>query len=97
LFALAAQASDSVILHGRVTHGSNPVSGAVVLLYNVDEAGSSYNSQIATKTELDGAYNFSNLKPGMYIIIVTLDGERLYQGEIPLSGDEPEVNKDIEL
>ena len=73
-FLLSAQQSQSIsgTVKDKVTQ--QPIIGATVIIANSDP-------QIGTVTDLDGKFNFPDIKPGRYSVICTYIGFEDYQSE----------------
>jgi len=69
------------------------LAGAVVRAYLIGEK--SAESVTVTKTGRDGAYTLRELRAGDYILLVDMNGRRVYQGRLTLK--DPSVVKNIEL
>jgi hypothetical protein len=90
LSAVLAAAAD---LSGRVTFRGAPLAGAVVTANLIGGRGPA--SVIVTQTDSKGAYWLRGLRNGDYILLVDMNGRRVYQGRIALSG--PALVKNVEL
>jgi hypothetical protein len=88
--AILAFATD---LSGRVTVRAAPLGGAVVTANLIGEKGPTAVS--VTKTGPKGEYSLRGLRNGDYILLVDMNGRRIYQGRITLRG--PTFVKDIGL
>ncbi|MGK0364363.1 MAG: hypothetical protein ACI85O_001420, partial [Saprospiraceae bacterium] len=73
-FLLGAQQSQSIsgMVKDKVTQ--QPIIGATVIIADSDP-------QVGTVTDLDGTFNFSDIKPGRYSLICTYIGFEEYQSE----------------
>ena len=87
--ALAAAAD----LSGRVTLRGAPLAGAVVTANLIGGRGPA--SVIVTQTDPKGVYTLPGLRNGDYILLVDMNGRRVYQGRIALNG--PTLVKNVEL
>jgi hypothetical protein len=90
LTAILAAAAD---LAGRVTLRGAPLAGAVVTANLIGERGPA--SVTVARTGPRGEYALRGLRNGNYILLVDLNGRRIYQGRIVLAG--PTLAKNIEL
>jgi redox-regulated HSP33 family molecular chaperone len=90
LFAALAAAAD---LSGRVTVRGGPLAGAVVTANLIGQRGPA--SVAVTKTGPLGEYALRGLRNGDYILLVDMNGRRIYQGRIALTG--PTLVKNVEL
>jgi ABC-type xylose transport system permease subunit len=88
--AILASAAD---LSGRVTFRGAPLAGAVVTANLIGERGPA--AVAVTKTGRHGEYALRGLRNGAYILLVDMNGRRIYQGRIVLTG--PNLVKNIEL
>ena len=91
LLATALAAAD---LSGRVTVRGAPLVGAVVTA-NLLIAQKSTASVVVTRTGARGEYALRGLRNGDYILLVDMNGRRIYQGRIALTS--PTLIKNIEL
>jgi hypothetical protein len=80
-------------LSGRVTFRGTPLAGAVVTANLIGGRGPA--SVSVTRTGPRGAYALRNLRNGDYILLVDMNGRRIYQGRIALMG--PTLAKNIDL
>ena len=78
--AMLAAAAD---LSGRVTVRNAPLAGAVVTANLVGQRGPAAVS--VTRTGPRGEYALRGLRNGEYILLVDLNGRRIYQGRITLA------------
>jgi hypothetical protein len=90
---LACAIATAANLAGRVTFRGKPLSGAVVTASLVGGGGS--GSVTVTRTDSRGQYALRNLRNGTYALLVDLNGRRIYQGEIALTG--ASLTKNIDL
>ena len=90
LFAALAVAAD---LSGRVTVRGEPLAGAVVTANLIGQRGPA--AVAVTRTGPRGEYTLRRLRNGDYIILVDLNGRRIYQGRIALT--RPTLVKNVEL
>ena len=90
LLAAVLAAAD---LSGRVTLRGAPLAGAVVTANLIGARGPA--SVSVTRTGPRGQYALRNLRNGDYILLVDMNGRRIYQGRIALTG--PTLAKNIEL
>lgn len=90
LTAVLAAAAD---LSGRVTLRGAPLAGAVVTANLIGERRPA--SVTVTRTGPRGEYVLRGLRNGDYILLVDMNGRRIYQGRIALTG--PTLVKNIEL
>jgi Carboxypeptidase regulatory-like domain len=81
LIATLAAAAD---LSGRVTARGTPLAGAVVTADLIGPHGVA--SVTVTRTDARGQYVFRGLANGSYILLVDMNGRRLYQGRVTLNG-----------
>ena len=88
--ASAAPAA-AATLSGAVTANGRAVDSAVVSIY-VDTQG---DRKFVTITNASGAYRFTNVRNGVYIVIVEKDGRRIYQG--PMNVQVEEARFDVKL
>jgi hypothetical protein len=82
------------VLRGHITQDSHPLVGATISLFRLNQQASGYNETIVSKTDGTGAYRL-RLPSGLYVLLVSNGGRRLYQGEISI-GQQDNV-KDIAL
>jgi hypothetical protein len=80
-------------LSGRVTVRGTPLAGAVVTANLIGERGPA--SIAVTRTGPRGEYTLRALRNGDYILLVDMNGRRIYQGRIALTG--PTLVKNVEL
>jgi hypothetical protein len=80
LSTMLAAAAD---LSGRVTVRGAPIVGALVTANLIGNRGPSAVS--VTRTGAGGAYVFRGLRNGDYILLVDLNGQRIYQGRITVT------------
>src|SRR3954465_11241731 len=80
-------------LSGRVTVRGAPLVTAGVTGNLIGEKGPT--SVVVTRTGTHGEYAFRALRNGTYILLVDMNGRRVYQGKIALTG--PVLAKNIEL
>jgi len=73
--AAAGRAQDTGSLHGTVTDPN----GAVIGKANVQITEASTGTVHSMETDNNGSFNFTQVKPGVYSVIVTHDGFRKYQ------------------
>ena len=92
LFLLAALAA-AADLSGRITFRGQPLAGAVVTANLIGATGG--GSATITRTDARGQYLLRGLRDGKYVMLVDLNGRRIYQGEIAVSG--ATFEKDIAL
>ena len=90
--ALLASAAD---LSGRVTFRGAPLAGAVVTADLIDRQGKGPAAITVTRTGPGGEYALRGLRDGDYILLIQMNGRRIYQGRIVLNGQN--LAKDIEL
>jgi|SRR5271167_4951150 len=90
LTATLAAAAD---LSGRVTFRGAPLAGAVVTANLVGKQGPA--SVTITRTDPQGGYALRGLTNGEYILLVDMDGRRVFQGRIVLT--DSTLVKNIEL
>ena len=81
LTAVLAAAAD---LAGRVTFRGAPLAGAVVTANLIGQRGPAAVS--VTRTGTKGEYALRGLRDGDYILFVDMNGRRVYQGRLALSG-----------
>lgn len=91
-----AQASIQNLLSGKITVDGNPASNAMVTLYLLNKEQSGYDKSISTKVSDNGLYRFEALSDGNYILTVTKEGQRVYQGTLVTSG-QGDIVKNIDL
>ncbi len=89
LSAVLAAAAD---LSGRVTVRGAPLAAAVVTANLIGERGPA--KVTVTRTGPKGEYSLRGLRNGDYILLVDLNGRRVYQGRIALNG--PTLVKNVE-
>ncbi len=91
LAAVLAAAAD---LSGRVTFRGSPLVGAVVTanLIGVNAPP----TVIVTRTDAHGDYLLRNLRSGEYILLVDMNGRRVYQGQIALADSTLVKNIDLQ-
>lgn len=87
--ALAAAAD----LSGRVTLRGAPLAGGVVTANLIGGRGPA--SVIVTQTDPKGTYILRGLRNSDYILLVDMNGRRVYQGRIALNG--PTLVKNVDL
>jgi ABC-type xylose transport system permease subunit len=87
--ALAAAAN----LSGRVTVRGAPLAGAVVTANLIGAHGPA--SVTVTRTGTGGEYVLRGLRNGDYILLVDMNGRRIYQGRVTLTA--PTLVKNIEF
>src|SRR5882672_6760475 len=80
-------------LSGRVTVRGAPLAGAVVTANLIGGRGPA--TVTVTRTGPRGEYALKGLRNGNYILLVDLNGRRIYQGRIALTGST--LAKNIEL
>src|SRR5512147_1740809 len=80
---LAATLAAAADLSGRVTVHSAPLPGAVVTANLLGPRGAAAVSVV--RTDPGGVYVFRGLQAGEYILLVDLNGRRIYQGRITLT------------
>ena len=90
MFAAFASAAD---LSGRVTVRGGPLAGAVITANLIGQGGTA--SVAITRTGPRGEYALRGLRNGDYILLVDMNGRRIYQGRIALTG--PTLVKNVEL
>ena len=90
---LAAALAAAANLSGRVTLRGAPLAGAVVTANLIGERGPS--AVTVTRTGARGEYILRGLRNGDYILLVDMNGRRVYQGRIALTG--PSFVKNVEL
>src|SRR4051794_40634394 len=91
LTAAIAGAGD---LSGRVTARGAPLAGAVVTA-NLIVEGKGKAAVTVTRTGPAGDYALRGLRNGDYILLVDMNGRRVYQGRLTLK--DPALVKNIEL
>src|SRR5262249_23389299 len=92
LLSIAAPAA-AADLSGRVTFRGAPLAGAVVtasLIVNRAQASVS-----VARTGSGGEYGLRGLRNGDYILLVSMNGRRVYQGRLALA--DPNIVKNIDL
>ena len=82
LYCSIAQASSQSLLSGKITVDGNPVSNAVVTLYLLNKEQSGYDRSISSRTSDSGLYRLEALPEGNYVLTVTKEGQRVYQGKV---------------
>jgi hypothetical protein len=80
-------------LSGQVTVRAAPLAGAVVTANLIGARGPAAIS--VTRTGSGGQYLLRGLRNGDYILLVDMNGRRVYQGQIALSG--PSLVKNVDL
>ena len=80
-------------LSGRVTFRGAPLAGAVVTANLIAERGPA--AVTVTRTGSRGEYALQGLRNGNYVLLVDMNGRRIYQGRVALTG--PTLVKDITL
>jgi hypothetical protein len=80
-------------LSGRVTAGGAPLAGAVVTANLIGARGPAAVS--VTRTGKAGDYILRGLRNGDYVLLIDLNGRRIYQGRISLAG--PNLVRNIDL
>jgi redox-regulated HSP33 family molecular chaperone len=90
LSAMLAAAAD---LSGRVTVRGAPLAGAVITANLIGARGPAAVS--VTRTGTGGEYTLRGLRNGDYILLVDMNGRRVYQGRIALTG--PTLVKNVDL
>jgi hypothetical protein len=90
---LATTLAAAADLSGRVTFRGAPLAGAVVTANLV--ATQSPASVTITRTDPQGGYALRGLSNGEYILLVDMDGRRIFQGRIVLT--DSTLVKNIEL
>jgi hypothetical protein len=89
---LLASAAD---LLGRVTFRGAPLAGAVVTANLIGRQGQGPAAVRVTRTGPRGEYALQGIRNGSYILLVDMDGRRIYQGRIVLTGQN--LVKNVEL
>ena len=79
LTATLAAAAD---LSGRVTFRGAPLAGAVVTADLIGAHGAS--SVTITRTDSQGRYVLRKLPKGEYVLLVDIEGRRVFQGRVAL-------------
>src|SRR5262245_66096579 len=77
-FAAGGYAQDTGSLHGTVTDPG----GAVVGQAKVQITESGTGTERSTETDVNGAFSFTQVRPGTYSVVVTHDGFRRYQRDL---------------
>jgi hypothetical protein len=72
-------------IYGIVSAHDRPIAGATVSVFLL-EGTSDYSSNIVTRTDKDGRFNLA-LRPGDYIVLVTIEGKRIFQGQQRVTGE----------
>ena len=90
---LAAMLAAAADLSGRVTLRGAPLAGAVVTANLIGERGPA--AVTVTRTGPRGEYFLRGIRNGDYILLVDMNGRRVYQGRISLTG--PTVVKNVDL
>jgi len=80
---LAATLANAADLAGRVTVHNTPIPGALVTANLLGPRGAAAVSVV--RTDSGGVYVFRGLRDGEYILLVDLNGRRIYQGRITLT------------
>jgi len=80
-------------LSGRVTVRGAPLAGAVITANLIGARGPAAVS--VTRTGSGGVYTLRGLRNGDYILLVDMNGRRVYQGRIALTG--PNLVKNVDL
>ncbi len=91
LSAMVALGAD---LAGRVTFRGKPLAGAVVTANLLGARGPV--AVTVTRTGPQGRYNLRSLRDGDYILLVDMEGRRVYQGRFTLSGSNLVKNINLE-
>ena len=78
---LGQQAAPTGVLRGHITQDGQPVVGATISLFLLNEQASGYTKNIVSKTDDTGAYKLS-LAPADYVLLVSNGARRLFQGEV---------------
>lgn len=89
---LIAHAALGAELSGKVTFRGAPLVGAVVSANLIGDRRP--NAVIVTRTGTGGTYML-RLRNGDYIVLVDMEGRRVYQGRVAITG--PNVTKHIDL
>jgi hypothetical protein len=84
VFLLIAVVVHAATLSGEVTYQAKPVSGAVVTA-NLLGAKGPVSVSVA-RTDDRGGYTLNNLRNGKYILLVDVNGKRVYEGRLALTG-----------
>lgn len=90
LFVALAAGAD---LSGRITVKGEALPRAVVTVNLVSKRAP--RTVTITRSDARGQYAFHGLRNGEYVLLVDLNGRRVYQGEVALSG--ASLVKNIEL
>jgi hypothetical protein len=80
---LAATLASAADLAGRVTARGAPLPGALVTANLLGPRGPAAVSVV--RTDSGGVYVFRALRAGEYILLVDINGRRIYQGRITLT------------
>jgi hypothetical protein len=81
-------------LSGRVTFRGAPLAGAVITANLLGTQGPA--SVTVTRTDAQGEYALRGLSNGEYILLVDMDGRRLFQSRIVLTGSNLVKNIDLQ-
>lgn len=90
---LTAHLAAAADLSGLVTVRGRPLEAAVVTANLIGARGPA--AVTITRTNPKGEYLLRGLRDGAYILLVDMNGRRIYQGKIDLAG--PGVRKNIGL
>jgi hypothetical protein len=78
--ACAGQLDGTITYRTAAMNAPAPLGSALVSVYR-----SPSSSAAVTRTNNAGAYRFSNLAAGQYVIFVEKDGRRIYQGRVTIT------------
>jgi hypothetical protein len=87
---LAAAANIS----GRVTFRGSPLAGALVTANLIGKQGAA--SVTVARTDAQGGFLLQGLGNGEYILFVDMDGRRVFQGKVDLTGSSLVKNIDLQ-
>ncbi len=96
-----SQAERGASIEGRVTFRGNPVPGVMVVTRSWPPAGA--DVQATGKTDSNGEYQITNLRPGRYSVLVRafsmipIEETGRYGSQITLEGGETRKNVDFKL
>lgn len=90
---MAAPLAAAADLSGCVKVRGAPVAGAVVTANLIGDSGRA--SVVVTRTDSQGNYALTGLPGGNYILLVDIEGRRVYQGQIAVA--DSSITKNIDL
>jgi len=80
---LAVTVAAAADLSGRVTVRGSPLGGALVTANLIGQKGPA--AVFVTRTDGRGEYIFRGIRNGDYILLVDLNGRRIYQGRVTVT------------